>query len=576
MRQLAVLLMLCSSIRIVTAQSKFSPELENVESAGAIDVIVQYRQNPTDVQHQRVLSRGGELRRELSVIHAAHYSIPARELDALASDPDVEYISPDRAVTATTDKKVYIGNPDYGWRTVGADLASSVFGLDGSGIGIALIDSGVDSIPDLHDALGRDRVVYRASFLPNGTAMDLYGHGDHVAGILAGNGAESSGSSSTYLVRGIAPNAHIISLKVLGTNGSGTDSGVIAAIQQAIALKAQYNIRVINLSLGRPVTVSYLRDPLCQALQQAWQAGIVVVVAAGNNGRDNSHGTYGYGTITAPGNSPFVITVGAMNTNGTLSATDDKIATYSSKGPTSIDHIAKPDLVAPGNRIFSLSEGTSWFAKSYPGNDVSKTDIFGTNAVAPSGYYVMSGTSMAAPMVSGAAALMIQKDPSLTPDQVKARLMESATRFAPGFSTATDPVTGVTYTDEYDLFTVGAGYLNIPAALADTDLLSGPALSPTATYSAAAQSVSLAPTGTGAAWGTPTIWGNTSIYEIWGGSAFVNGTIAIWGTGSVFGTIAIWGTGTPQALQAIWGTIAIWGTGLDATEPASLAVQGDN
>ncbi len=117
---------------------------------------------------------------------------------------------------------------------------------------------------------------------------------------------------------------------------------MIAGIQLAIQLQSRYNIRVLNLSLGRPVASSYLTDPLCQAVQQAWQAGIVVVVAAGNDGRDNSQGTSGYGTITSPGNSPYVITVGAMNTSGTLTPTDDKIASYSSKGPTAIDQIVKP------------------------------------------------------------------------------------------------------------------------------------------------------------------------------------------------------------------------------------------
>src|SRR5208282_4947363 len=152
-------------------------------------------------------------------------------------------------------------------------------------------------------------------------------------------------------IAGMAPGANIINLRVLDQNGSGTDSQVVAAIQQAIQLKSQYNIRVINLSLGRPVFESYTLDPLCQAVEQAWQAGIVVVVAAGNDGRDNSEGTNGYMTITAPGNDPYVITVGAMKTEGTPTRTDDLIASYSSKGPTAIDHIVKPDLVAPGNNV---------------------------------------------------------------------------------------------------------------------------------------------------------------------------------------------------------------------------------
>ena len=149
-------------------------------------------------------------------------------------------------------------------------------------------------------------------------------------------------------------------MRVLDQYGAGTDSAVIAAIQRAIQLKDKYNIRVINLSLGRPVYGSYKDDPLCQAVEQAWKAGIVVVVSAGNDGRNNSAGTQGYATITAPGNSPWAITVGAMNTVGTLSRADDKITSYSSKGPTLIDHVVKPDLVAPGNRILSLRDNGSY------------------------------------------------------------------------------------------------------------------------------------------------------------------------------------------------------------------------
>ena len=113
--------------------------------------------------------------------------------------------------------------------------------------------------------------------------------------------------------------ANLVNLRVLDENGEGNDADVIAAIQKAIALKDKYNIRVINLSLGRGVFESYTLDPLCQAVEQAWKAGIAVVVAAGNEGRDNSVGNQGYGTITAPGNDPFVITVGAMNTRGSRS-----------------------------------------------------------------------------------------------------------------------------------------------------------------------------------------------------------------------------------------------------------------
>lgn len=215
------------------------------------------------------------------------------------------------------------------------------------------------------------RYVYSGNFVTTETTkFDMNGHGLHVAGIIARNGNKSYGGNNTYWIRGIAPNANLISLRVLDTNGKGQDSWVISAIQAAINLKSQYNIRVMNLSLGRPVSGPCATDPLCQAVQQAWQAGIVVVVAAGNDGRNNSAGTQGYGTISAPGNSPYVITVGAINTLGTLSRGDDKITSYSSKGPALFDHLAKPDLVAPGNRILSLQGPGSVPQTSYPQNDV--------------------------------------------------------------------------------------------------------------------------------------------------------------------------------------------------------------
>ena len=129
---------------------------------------------------------------------------------------------------------------------------------------------------------------------------------------------------------------------------------MIAAIDRAIELKFTYNIRIINLSLGRPIYESFLDDPLCQAVEAAHHAGILVVVAAGNEGRDNSVNSMGYGTIDSPGNDPFVITVGAMKAGGTANKSDDKIASYSSKGPSVVDHFVKPDMVAPGNIIASL------------------------------------------------------------------------------------------------------------------------------------------------------------------------------------------------------------------------------
>jgi serine protease AprX len=576
MQHSVLLLLLASGLSAAEGPGgKLDPALVDLSSSTqSIDVIVQYRHIPTEADHNRAAARGGELRHSLGIIRAAHYAIPANQLQALADDPNVEFIAPDRAVKGLATNS-YIGSPDYGWHTVGADLATSVYGLNGAGVGIALLDSGINNDPDLNGTIG-SRIVYSTSLIPNSDPNDHYGHGTHVSGILAGNGQQSTGGKSTYEIRGIAPRANLVSIKVLGDTGTGTDSTVIAGIELAIQLKTKYNIRVMNLSVGRPITTSYQLDPLCQAVQQAWQAGIVVVVAAGNDGRDNSFGNNGYGTITAPGNSPYAITVGAMNTMGTATPADDKITSYTSKGPTLIDHIVKPDLVAPGNRVFSLNAGGSYFDKTYPTNGVAQQDYTSSSSKGGNQYFVLSGTSMATPMVAGAAALMIQQNPALTPDQIKARLMKTATKFAPGFSMATDPTTGITYTDEYDIFTIGAGYLNIPAALQSSDSFSGAALSPTATYHGLTQTIGLEATsgwGSSATWGSSAVWGTSEgwgLSAVWGSSVFVNGT-SVWGSSTSWGLSAVWGS------SAIWGSSAVWGTGGKVgSEATTVAILGDN
>jgi serine protease AprX len=300
---------------------------------------------------------------------------------------------------------------------------------------------------------------------------------------------------------------------------------VIAAINQAIALKDTYNIRVLNISLGRPVFESYTTDPLCQAVEAAWQAGIVVVVAAGNDGRDNSFGSGGYGTINSPANDPYVITVGAMKSEGTPDRSDDLVASYSAKGPTQVDHVVKPDLVAPGNMVVSLlSSSNATFAAANPQNVVSPS-YYKTSPTKfdRARYMQLSGTSMATPVVSGAAALLIQQNPALTPDQIKSVLMATAYKTFPQTSTATDTTTGETFTAYYDPFTVGAGYLDIAAALGNTSVPTGSALSPIA---------DLDPT-------TGEITVITDASSVWNSQA-------IWNTQGLWNTQAIWNTGVEK------------------------------
>jgi serine protease AprX len=422
--------------------SKISPDLLPLlaNPNNTVNVIVQY--NTTPPQQSQSCSGGGGLLGLLGgvvctvvnlvdsvlfgLINAVAGTLHAGDVIALSNQSNVNYISLDRPVNATLDYTADAVNAPLVWNS----------GLDGTGIGIAVIDSGIYPHPDLNSAWGGSRVVYRKNFVSGGVQYDDYGHGTHVAGIVAGNGRSSSMPGSLHLLKGIAPNASLLDLRVLDKNGASTDSTVIAAIQQAVQLKSKYNVRVINLSLGRPIYESCNRDPLCQAVEAAWRNGIVVVTAAGNLGRN------GYATITSPGNSPHAITVGCMKTLETYPRSDDLIASYSSKGPSYVDLTVKPDVVAPGNLVVSLLAPGSTLATQYPGNVVPPSYYANSANSGPARYLRLSGTSMATPVVSGTVALMFQKNPGLSPDTVKARLMKTATKNFPAYSTATDPTTG--------------------------------------------------------------------------------------------------------------------------------------
>ncbi|HKT49662.1 MAG TPA: S8 family peptidase [Candidatus Angelobacter sp.] len=532
-----------------------------VNPDGTVDVIIQFTEKPQARHFEMMASHGGKLKFAFQQLNGAAYRIPVKMLAFLENHPDVAYVSPDRINKAAWDDEI---------PAVMDNVVRQQYALDGSGVGIAVIDSGVYSHDDLKNASGTaSRIVYSESFVSGDTATtDLYGHGTHVAGILAGNGRDSaSGYPQQY--SGLAPNANIINLRVLDKNGAGTDSQVIAAIQRAIQLKSTYNIRIINLSLGRPVYEAASQDPLCQAVESAWKAGIVVVVAAGNSGRDNSHGTSGYATIQSPGNDPLVITVGATKTNGTVTRLDDYVASYSSKGPTLLDHVVKPDLVAPGNRIVSLLAPSSYLAVNdssliaSPVTVCSLTSLGTTSCITGTSnkYIRLSGTSMATPVVAGGAALMLQKDPTLTPDTIKARMMKTAWKGYPQSSWGYD-VWGYSYFSQYDIFTIGAGYLDVYAALQNSDVASGIAASPTAVYNPSTGQATLStsgavPYGNTITWGSSILWGNSIV---WGANSVLSDTIIwgnsiVWGQSGVSGNTIIWGSscsgsqGTVSALS---------------------------
>lgn len=544
---------------------KIAAELESADGKGMVQVIVQFDKDPTDAYHQKILSRGGTLRVTLHSIRGASYTLPAAALAELANEPSVVHISQDHRVLAKLDYTAAAINAPAAWQS----------GWTGAGVGVALIDSGISPEQDITER----NVVYQQNLLPGeaaGSASDRYGHGMHIAGIIASNGASSFCSTCTRTLKGMAPNANLINLRVLDENGESTDSTVIAGIETAIQMKEKYNIRVMNLSLGRPVYESYKVDPLCQAVEAAWKAGIVVVAAAGNEGRDNAAGNNGYGTITAPGNDPFVITVGAMKTMGTYERSDDLIASYSSKGPTVIDDVVKPDIVAPGNRVVSLLA---------PGGPTLETEA-GLQGQVPYGYYenpaekgmsnrylVLSGTSMAAGVVSGAVADLLQAQPGLTPDQVKALLMQTAYKVFPQSSVATDPVTGISYTSYYDVFTRGAGYLDLGAALLGKAPPAGiPALSPTVAYSSLTDSPYLV-FERGSLWSRAEQTDSGWTPRLTWAAAGVDAERSLWSESASWAARTIWSASHAGAERSMWGESMNPGSGQASDD--SVIVTGE-
>jgi serine protease AprX len=283
--------------------------------------------------------------------------------------------------------------------------------VNGKGIGVAVVDSGIATN---HSALA-GKVVASVNYATGETSTsDAFGHGTHIAGIIAGS--ISYGPTSLYK-NGIAPGAHLVNVRVLNREGVGYTSDVIAGIQWVLDNRVKYSIRVMNLSLGHPIQAPCAFDPLCLAAEDAAAKGLVVVASAGNSGKD-AQGRPVLGSVSTPGNAPGVITVGALNTWNTVRRDDDTVATYSSRGPTRYDMILKPDVVAPGNKIVSLEAAGSYLARTYPSLHVAGS---GANS-----YSMMSGTSMAAAMVSGGAALLLQSTPNLTPRHVKVALQVSA------------------------------------------------------------------------------------------------------------------------------------------------------
>jgi serine protease AprX len=372
---------------------------------------------------------GGHVTTDLPLIQGVAAEVPAAARGALARQPGVRAVTPDLAVRVS-------GVPDgFGGGTNPATIKSvyrdeigatalAQDGTTGGHVRVALVDTGVSDVPDLAgrvvavaDPAGGPTPataslrppVRCVDFSGEGDCVDRYGHGTFLAGLIAGNGASSGG-----LFAGVAPGADLVSLKIAGRNGASDVSKVLAAIQWVVSFRDDYDIRVLNLSLGTNSRVPYSIDPLNFAVEQAWRSGITVVVAAGNGGPDA-------GTIAKPADDPLVVTVGAVDDRETPAVDDDRLPNFSSRGPTH-DGVAKPDVVAPGARLVSLRLTDSYIEQQAGGGSLASTPY--------AAYRRGSGTSMATAVTSGAVALLLQRHPSWTPDRVKYALTSTAHKVA--------------------------------------------------------------------------------------------------------------------------------------------------
>jgi serine protease AprX len=368
-------------------------------SLTSLRLLVHEATPSSDVAEDLVQALGGEVTRPLPLIGGFAATLPDDRLPILARDLSVAEVSVDgRVQMAGLDTDAWDDlEPNLAWRKA-IRLDQVPDGVDGSGVTVALIDTGVAHVADLGD-----RVLARVDFTPGGNGDDAYGHGTHLAGVIAGDGAASLGKW-----RGVAPGANLVSLKVAGPDGSTDVSVVIAALQWVVVHRAEYGIKVLNLAFGTDSVQPYALDPLNAAVERAWAAGIAVVVSAGNRGPSAR-------TINKPGDDPYVITVGAVDVNGTIDRKDDEVAPFSSRGRTR-DGFVKPDLVAPGTTIVATRDAGSTIDGRHP------------EAVLDGSYFKGTGTSQAGAIVSGVVAMLYEVNPSLRPNTVKSILMGSTFR----------------------------------------------------------------------------------------------------------------------------------------------------
>ncbi|MBE3123606.1 MAG: S8 family peptidase, partial [Planctomycetes bacterium] len=523
--------------------------------AGPQRVIVRARPGFRAALEQVLQAHGSSIRADHPSINGISAVVETSELTSLAAEAVVASVSQDVPVTAGS------AGAGQGWRSMpGPGLLRATLGLEagqnsGSGVGVAIVDSGIAPSTDFAGRLaaffdftnGGARNVY---------PFDDYGHGTHVAGLIGGTGLASG-----FQYQGVAPSVRFVGVKVLDKTGCGFTSDVVRALEFLTANRERLGVQVVNLSLGHPVFEPAATDPLVQAVEEAVRAGLVVVTSAGNFGKNPVTGEIGYTGITSPGNAPSAITVGSAVTFGTVPRGDDRVATYSSRGPTWYDAFAKPDIVAPGDSLVSVAAPGSTLYLENPSLRVGRR------------YMKLSGTSMSTAVVSGVVALMldasartgpgphmtvttaVRRDrPMLTANAVKAILQYTAIRVLDDAGA------------EYDYLTQGGGEVNAAGAIEMASAINETA--PVGTVW-----VSFAPRPVTTIGGEELVWARNIVWGSW----VLTNTTGIFVNQPLWSNNIVWGN--LDADNIVWGNLdadnIVWGN-FDADNIVWGNVEADN